>query len=60
MGYLILSGVAAELTHVREAIRAAPSAHITLLESSDGTVEEVLSESKRPWIADFVSLIDAD
>ncbi|KAI9573138.1 CHAT domain-containing protein [Boletus coccyginus] len=38
-----LSGVATELTHIREVIRDSPSVHITLVESSDGTAEEVLS-----------------
>jgi len=43
--------VAAELTHIKEAIRDSPSAHITLLESSDGTVEEVLSLMKEAdWV----------
>ena len=46
-----LPGVAAELTHIKEVIRDSPSAHITLLESSDGTVEEVLSLMKEAdWV----------
>ncbi|KAI9573087.1 TPR-like protein [Boletus coccyginus] len=46
-----LPGVATELTHIREVIRDSPSAHITLLESSDGTVEEVLSLMKEAdWV----------
>ncbi|KAI9462573.1 CHAT domain-containing protein [Boletus coccyginus] len=50
-GLRYLSGVATELTHIREVIRDSPSAHITLLESSDGTVEEVLSLMKEAdWV----------
>ncbi|KAI9451099.1 CHAT domain-containing protein [Boletus coccyginus] len=46
-----LPGVAAELTHIREVIGDSPSAHITLLESSDGTVEEVLGLMKEAdWV----------
>ncbi|KAI9567762.1 CHAT domain-containing protein [Boletus coccyginus] len=46
-----LSGVTTELTHIREVIRDSPSAHITLLESSDGTVEGVLSLMKEAdWV----------
>jgi len=46
-----LSGVPTELTHIREVIRDSPSAHITFLESSDGTVEEVLSLMKEAeWV----------
>ncbi|KAI9566935.1 TPR-like protein [Boletus coccyginus] len=46
-----LPGVATELTHIREVIRDSPSAHATLVESSDGTVEEVLSLMKEAdWV----------
>jgi len=46
-----LSGVATELTHIREVIGDPPSTHITLVESSDGTVEEVLSLMKQAdWV----------
>ncbi|KAI9569442.1 CHAT domain-containing protein [Boletus coccyginus] len=46
-----LPGVATELGHIKEVIRNSPSAHVTLLESSDGTVEEVLSLMKEAdWI----------
>ncbi|KAI9574286.1 TPR-like protein [Boletus coccyginus] len=46
-----LPGVAAELTHIRELIRDSPSAHVTLVESSDGTVEEVLGLMKEAdWV----------
>jgi len=46
-----LSGVDTELTHIKEVIRDPTSAHITLLESSDGTVEEVLSLTKEAdWV----------
>ena len=48
-----LSGVATELTHIREVIRDPLSARITLLGSSDSTVEEVLALMKR---ADWVHL----
>ncbi|KAI9573099.1 CHAT domain-containing protein [Boletus coccyginus] len=50
-GLPYLPGVATELTHIREVIRDSPSAHITLLESSDSTVEEVLSLMKEAdWV----------
>jgi len=50
-GLCHLSGVATELTHIREAIKDSPSTHITLLEPSDGTVEEVLSLMKEAdWV----------
>ncbi|KAI9463452.1 TPR-like protein [Boletus coccyginus] len=46
-----LPGVATELTHIREVIADSPSAHITLVESSDGTVEEVLELMKEAdWV----------
>ena len=46
-----LPGVATELTHIREVIKNSPSAHTTMLESSDGTVEEVLSLMKEAdWV----------
>ena len=41
-----LPGVHAELEHIRAAIKNYPSAQTTLLESSVGTVEEVLSLMK--------------
>ncbi|KAI9566382.1 hypothetical protein HD554DRAFT_1189286 [Boletus coccyginus] len=50
-GQLHLPAVATELGHAREAIKNSPSAHITLLESSDGTVEEVLSLTREAdWV----------
>jgi CHAT domain-containing protein len=46
-----LPGVATELEHIRSAIRNSPSARTTLLESSGGTVEEVLALMKETdWI----------
>ncbi|KAI9573121.1 TPR-like protein [Boletus coccyginus] len=46
-----LPGVDTELGHIREVIRNSPSAHTTLMESSDGTVEEVLSLMKEAdWV----------
>ena len=46
-----LSGVAIELEHIREIIRDSPSAQAILLESSDGTVEDVLSLMKdADWV----------
>jgi hypothetical protein len=46
-----LSGVAIELEHIREIIRNSPSAQTILLESSVGTVEEVLSLMKEAdWV----------
>ncbi|KAF8553245.1 hypothetical protein OG21DRAFT_1464427 [Imleria badia] len=46
-----LSGVAIELEHIREIIRHSPSAQTILLESSAGTVEEVLSLMKdTDWV----------
>ena len=50
-GLFHLPGVAAELTHIGEVIRDSPSVNVTLLESSDGTVEEVLSLMKEAdWV----------
>ncbi|KAF8551385.1 hypothetical protein OG21DRAFT_1467420 [Imleria badia] len=46
-----LSGVAIELEHIREIIRNSPSAQPVLLESSVGTVEEVLDLLKQAdWV----------
>jgi len=46
-----LPGVATELTHIREVIGDSPSAHISLVESSYGTVEEVLTLMKEAdWV----------
>jgi len=46
-----LPGVATELTHIKEVIRDSPSAHVTLVESSDGTVNEVLGLMKEAdWV----------
>ena len=46
-----LPGVAAELGHIKEVVRNSPSAHIILLESSDGTVDEVLILMKEAdWV----------
>ncbi|KAI9573088.1 CHAT domain-containing protein [Boletus coccyginus] len=46
-----LPGVATELTYIREVVKDSASAHVTLLESSDGTVEEVLSLMKEAdWV----------
>ena len=46
-----LPGVATELEHIRTVIRNSPSARNTLLESSVGTVEEVLSLMKEAdWV----------
>jgi len=46
-----LPGVATELTYIREVVMDLPSAHITLLESSEGTVEEVLALMKEAdWV----------
>ena len=46
-----LPGVATELEHIRTVIRNSPSARTTLLESSVGTVEEVLSLMKEAdWV----------
>jgi CHAT domain-containing protein len=46
-----LPGVATELEHIRAAIRNSPSARTILLESSVGTVEEVLSLMKEAdWV----------
>ncbi|KAF8552793.1 hypothetical protein OG21DRAFT_1415459, partial [Imleria badia] len=46
-----LSGVAPELEHIRAVIRDSPSACTTLVESSAGTVEEVLSLMKKAdWV----------
>ena len=46
-----LPGVATELEHIRAVIRNSPSARTTLLESSVGTVEEVLSLMKETdWV----------
>ena len=46
-----LPGVDTELAHIREVIRNSPSARTVLLESSDGTVEEVLSLMKEAdWV----------
>ncbi|KAI9574287.1 TPR-like protein [Boletus coccyginus] len=45
------AGVATELTHIREVVGDPPSAHITLVESFDGTVEEVLGLMKEAdWV----------
>ena len=50
-GQARLPGVAIELEHIRVAICNSPSARITLLESSVGTVEEVLSLMKEAdWV----------
>ena len=46
-----LPGVATELEHIRAVIRNSPSARTTLLESSVGTVKEVLSLMKEAdWV----------
>jgi len=46
-----LPGVTTELEHIRAVIRNSPSAHTTLLESSVGTVEEVLVLMKEAdWV----------
>ena len=46
-----LPGVATELEHIRAIISKSPSAHTTLLESSVGTVEEVLALMKEvDWV----------
>ena len=46
-----LPGVATELEHIRGVIRNSPSARTTLLESSVGTVEEVLALMKEAdWV----------
>ena len=46
-----LPGVATELEHIRAVIRTSPSAYTTLLESSVGTVEEVLDLMKEAdWV----------
>ncbi|KAI9574317.1 CHAT domain-containing protein [Boletus coccyginus] len=46
-----LPGVATELTHIREVIAGSPSAHITLVESPESTVEEVLELMKEAdWV----------
>ena len=46
-----LQGVATELEHIRTVIRNSPSAPTTLLESSVGTVEEVLALMKEAdWV----------
>ena len=46
-----LPGVATELEHIRTVIRNSPSTRTTLLESSKGTVEEVLSLMKEAdWV----------
>ena len=45
-GLVQLPGVPVELRHIRAAIRASPSARIALVESSVGTVDEVLSLMK--------------
>ena len=46
-----LPGVATELEHIRAVIRNSPLAHTTLLESSVGTVEEVLDLMKEAdWV----------
>ena len=46
-----LPGVATELEHIRAVIRNSPSARTTLLESSVGTVEEVLALMKEAdWV----------
>ena len=46
-----LPGVNTELEHIRTIIRNSPSAHTTLLESSAGTVEEVLGLMKEAdWV----------
>ncbi|KAF8553241.1 hypothetical protein OG21DRAFT_1414673 [Imleria badia] len=46
-----LPGVATELEHIKAVIRNSPSARTTLLESSVGTVEEVLSLMKgADWV----------
>jgi CHAT domain-containing protein len=50
-GLIRLPGVATELEHIRAVIRNSPSARTTLLESSVGTVEEVLSLMKEAdWV----------
>ena len=46
-----LPGVATELEHIRAVIRNSPSARTVLLESSGGTVEEVLDLMKEAdWV----------
>ncbi|KAF8552776.1 hypothetical protein OG21DRAFT_1415461, partial [Imleria badia] len=46
-----LSGVATELEHIKSVIHSSPSARTTLVESSVGTVEEVLSLMKEAdWV----------
>ena len=46
-----LPGVATELEHIRAVIRQSPSARTTLLESSVGTVEEVLALMRQAdWV----------
>jgi CHAT domain-containing protein len=50
-GLIRLPGVATELEHIRTVIRNSPSARTTLLESSVGTVEEVLALMKEAdWV----------
>jgi len=50
-GLTHLPDVATELTHIKQVIRDSSSAHITLLESSDSTVEEVLGLMKQAdWV----------
>ena len=50
-GQFQLSGVVIELEHIRVEIKKLPSARTTLLESSVGTVEEVLSLMKEAdWV----------
>ena len=45
-----LPGVVTELEHIREVIKNAPSSRTTLLESSVGTVEEVLALMQADWV----------
>ena len=50
-GQFWLPGVVTELEYIKEVIRNSPSAHTTLLESTIGTVEEVLTLMKEAdWV----------